>query len=335
MGDGSKIQWTDASWNPATGCSHVSEGCDNCYAETLTRMKAAAGVWEAPDLPWTAENAEANVILHPERLDQPLRWRKPRMIFVNSMSDLFHPRIPTEFIDRVFGVMAAAPQHTFQILTKRPKRMRDYLRSDNRREAVLSGAASVCNEIALRGGSARWKVSVEVWPLPNVWLGTSIESRDYVGRADLVRETPAAIRFISAEPLLGPLVPTQSRNLDSGAVWNLGEGREELAASDDGLDLTDIDWLIVGGESGDGHRPIEQKWVTDLLEACIGSIPIPLQGGPEDNDLIPDDDGSGTAFFFKQWGGRTAKAGGRELLGRTWDDFPDPVAPEASQAALL
>ena len=242
------IAWTDATWSPVTGCSKVSPGCAHCYAETLalTRLAGRPGY---PGLPWTPENAATNIVLHPDRLDLPLRWRKPRRVFVNSMSDLFHENIPEEYIHRVWLTMGAAGQHTFQVLTKRPERMRRML------------------EWACLGGRE--------WTLPNVWLGVSIENDRFVSRADALRETPAAVRFVSAEPLLGPL-PS--------------------------LDLTGISWLIVGGESGPGHRPMDPAWVRDLRDRA---------------------DGAGVAFFFKQWGGRTPKAGGRLLDGRTHDDAPD------------
>jgi protein gp37 len=234
MSDKSTIEWTEATWNPVTGCSKVSPGCANCYAETLSLRYGYS------KLPWTPANAEQNVVLHPERLDQPRKWKRPRLIFVNSMSDLFHELVPWDYIDRVFDVMEQCPRHTFQILTKRPERMRAIAR---------------------------------VVP-PNVWLGTSIENDRWVKRADFLRETPQAIRFLSLEPLLGPL-PS--------------------------LDLTGIDWAIVGGESGAGHRPIDPQWVRDIRDRCLEA---------------------GVAFFFKQWGGITPKAGGRLLDGRTWDDMP-------------
>jgi protein gp37 len=234
VSDKSAIEWTDATWNPVTGCSKVSPGCANCYAETLSLRFGHS------KLPWTPENAAENVIFHPERLRLPLTWREPRRVFVNSMSDLFHELVPWEYIDRVFDVMEQAERHTFQVLTKRPERMRALAR---------------------------------LVP-PNVWLGTSIENNRWVGRADYLRETPPAIRFLSLEPLLGSL-PS--------------------------LDLTAIDWVIVGGESGVGHRPIRADWVRDLRDRCVAN---------------------GVAFFFKQWGGRTPKSGGRELDGRTWDEYP-------------
>ena len=242
MSDKSAIEWTDATWNPVTGCSKVSPGCAHCYAERLS-LRFGHSV-----LPWTPANAEENVVLHPERLGVPLAWRQPRMVFVNSMSDLWHPLVPAAFIDHVFDVMREASRHTFQILTKRPEGMRAWF----------------------EGSGSRWTRD----PLPNVWLGTSIENNRWVGRGDELRSTPAAVRFISAEPLLGPL-PS--------------------------LSLVDIDWLIVGGESGSSHRPMDEAWVRDLQRKA---------------------DDAGTAFFFKQWGGRTPKSGGRDLDGRTWDEYP-------------
>jgi protein gp37 len=242
VSDKSAIEWTDATWNPVTGCSKVSPGCAHCYAERLSLRFGHSA------LPWTPANAEQNVVLHPERLGVPLSWRQGRMVFVNSMSDMWHPLVPADFIDQVFSVMNEADRHTYQILTKRPELMRRWF----------------------EGPGARWADR----PLANVWLGTSIENDRWVHRADELRATPAAVRFISAEPLLGPL-PS--------------------------LKLRGIDWLIVGGESGSSHRPMDEAWVREL------------QHNAED---------AGTAFFFKQWGGRTPKAGGRHLDGRTWDQYP-------------
>jgi protein gp37 len=287
MGDKSAIQWTDATWNPVTGCSKVSPGCAHCYAETLTARYAGSKGWIEEHRPWTPENAEHNVRLHPERLDQPLRWRRPRMVFVNSMSDLFHELVPDEFIAQVFDTMRLAREHTFQILTKRPERMRE-----------------VCERLE----DPLWVDIAEKMPLPNVWLGTSIENRRYVSRADELRATPAAVRFVSAEPLLGPLVkPFNNADLMARLQASLDPGPY--------LDLTDIDWLIVGGESGPGHRPMEVEWVRSLRDVCGA------QAGP---DLY---DHPHTAFFFKQWGGVTPKSGGRLLDGRTWDEIPVPAIP--------
>jgi protein gp37 len=245
MGDKSTIEWTDATWNPTTGCDRVSAGCDNCYALTLAKRLKAMGQpkYQRDGDPRTSGPGFA-LTLHEDALDIPHRWRAPRRVFVNSMSDLFHPRVPDEFITRVFAVMSETDRHQYQILTKRPKRV-----------------ASLAHRLP--------------WP-PNIWLGTSIESNQYVERADQLRRVPAAVRFLSCEPLLGAL-------------------------SELGLD--GIDWVIVGGESGFDARPMDVAWVLELRDRCQAA-------------RIP--------FFFKQWGGRTPKAGGRRLEGRTWDEMPNP-----------
>lgn len=230
----SAIEWTEVTWNPVTGCDQVSPGCAHCYAKTFAER------WVG--IPGHHYEQGFALRLWPERLEQPMRWRRPRMIFVNSMSDLFHEDIPDEYVIRVFETMAAASHHTFQVLTKRHERLLDL-------------ASSIA------------------WP-DNVWMGVSIESHRFVHRADRLREVPAAVRFISAEPLLGPLTR---------------------------LALDGIDWLIAGGESGPRHRRISDQWVRDLRDQCREE---------------------GVAFFFKQWGGRTPKAGGRLLDGRTWDEMP-------------
>jgi len=238
MADRSAIEWTEATWNPVTGCDKVSPGCAHCYAETFAER------WRGvPDHPY---EQGFDLRIWPQRLKQPLRWKRPRMIFVNSMSDLFHDRIPDAFICEVFSSMQEANWHTFQILTKRPDRL-----------VELAKALP--------------------WP-SNIWMGVSIENRRFVDRADLLREVPAAIRFISAEPLLGPL---------------------------EGLDLTGIHWLIAGGESGPRARVAKPEWIRELRDRC------------KDEEV---------AFFFKQWGGRTPKAGGRLLDGIQYDEMPsEPV----------
>src|SRR4051794_7847109 len=201
MADRSAIEWTEATWNPVTGCSKVSPGCAHCYAETFAER------WRGvPDHPY---EQGFDLRLWPGRLEQPLRWRSPRMIFVNSMSDLFHEDIPADYIAEIFEVMVEAEHHTFQILTKRHERL-----------AELAPALP--------------------WP-ENVWMGVSVENRRFVHRTEYLRDVPAAVRFISAEPLLGPLA---------------------------GLDLAGIDWLIAGGESGPKHRPVREEWITDLRDRC-------------------------------------------------------------------
>ena len=234
MAASSSIEWTSATWNPATGCSKVSPGCAHCYAETFAER------WRG--VPGHPYEQGFDLTTWPKRLTLPLTWRRPKLIFVNSMSDLFHEDIPLSFIQQVFDTMGQADWHTFQILTKREERL-----------------AELASEL-------EWH--------PNVWMGVTIENRRFVHRAQYLREVPAAVRFISAEPLLGPL---------------------------EGLDLTDIDWLIAGGESGPRHRPVREQWLRDLRDQCQAD---------------------GTRFFFKQWGGRRAKAGGRTLDGREWDEMP-------------
>jgi protein gp37 len=249
MADGSAIEWTEATWNPVAGCTKVSPGCAHCYAETFAER------WRG--VPGHPYEHGFDLRLWPHRLEQPLRWRRPRLIFVNSMSDVFHEDIPEPFLRQIFDVMVATPRHTFQVLTKRPERM---------------------VELAAR---LPWA--------PNIWMGVTIENRRFVHRAALLRLVPAAVRFISAEPLLGPLRYEAGRH-----SW------EDLAGPQ--LELDGIDWLIVGGESGPRHRPIHPRWITDLRDACQATR---------------------TVFFFKQWGGRTSKSGGRTLDGRVWDGMPE------------
>jgi protein gp37 len=220
----SSIEWTEATWNPTTGCDRLSAGCDHCYALTLANRLKAMGQpkYQRDGDPRTSGPGFA-VTTHDQELDQPLRWRKPRRVFVNSMSDLFHADIPDEFIARVFAVMSIASQHTYQILTKRPQRM-----------AQLLASPAFLGLVRLHQGSASETLE---WPLPNVWLGTSIENDRYSWRANHLRATPAAIRFLSLEPLIGD-VPS--------------------------LDMTGLDWIIVGGESGHEARPMLLKWVRSL-----------------------------------------------------------------------
>jgi len=243
MADRSGIEWTETTWNPTTGCDRTSPGCDNCYALALAKRLKAMGQpkYRNDGDPRTSGPGFA-LTLHPDTLDVPYTWRSPRLVFVNSMSDLFHPDVPLDFIRRVFGVMADAPEHTYQILTKRSRRLRN----------VSEGLD---------------------WP-DNVWMGVSVETERYAFRIDHLRQVGAKVRFLSAEPLLGALPD---------------------------LDLTGIDWLIAGGESGPGARRMEEEWVRDLRDQC-GS--------------------AGVAFFFKQWGGRTPKANGRDLDGKHHDEMP-------------
>lgn len=234
MSTRSNIEWTESTWNPMTGCTKTSPGCRHCYAERMALRLKAMG-----------QPAYANgfaLTLHEHRLELPLSWKKPQMIFVNSMSDLFHEDAPLEFILKVFDVMRRASWHTFQVLTKRSRRL---LELDPQID----------------------------WP-GNVWMGVSVERRGYTFRIEHLRQTGAHIKFLSLEPLLGPLP---------------------------NLDLCDINWVIVGGESGPGARPMEEGWVIDIRDQCLAS-------------QVP--------FFFKQWGGIHRRRAGRLLKGRTWDQVP-------------
>lgn len=247
MAVGSGIEWTEATWNPLTGCDKISPGCKHCYAERMSARLKAMGQ------PNYANGFD--LTMHPHMVDLPLHWRQPKTIFVNSMSDMFHKEVPLPFIQRVFSVMERASWHRFQVLTKRADRL-----------------AALASELP--------------WPR-NVWMGVSIESEKYLARADALRRVPAHVRFLSLEPLLGPLP---------------------------GLDLSDLHWVIVGGESGPSARPMQPAWVTALRDACVSKR---------------------VAFFFKQWGGRNKKAAGRTLEGRTWDEMPAVLpAPDAALPLL-
>lgn len=282
MSDKSAIEWTDATWNPVRGCTKVSAGCKNCYAETFAER------WRG--IPAHPYEQGFDLRLVPEKLDQPLRWTRPRKIFVNSMSDLFHEGVSFEYIAAVFGVIAAAKQHTFQLLTKRPERMDAFFKwvasraldledgvGNADRPTGASWEVAACavehrghaNVLRLVGG-----IPAAGWPLSNVLIGTSVEDARVVHRIDELRNVPAATRFLSIEPLIGPV----------------GQ-----------LDLDGIGWVIVGGESGPGARPMEADWVRSIRDQCVAA---------------------GVPFFFKQWGGVRKKEHGRELDGRTWDEFP-------------
>jgi len=241
MAQGSGIEWTEATWNPVTGCTRVSPGCKHCYAERMALRLQAMG--------------QANytngfeLTLQPHMLELPLRWRKPQTIFVNSMSDLFHVGVPLEYVLEVFDVMSRAHWHRFQVLTKRAERLQE--------------------------------ISPRLHWAPNIWMGVSVETEHYKSRIDNLRRTDARVKFLSLEPLLEPLPD---------------------------LDLRGIDWVIVGGESGPGSRPMNPAWAIDLRDQCSRA-------------KVP--------FFFKQWGGKKKKQAGRILEGRVWDEMPVSVATGA------
>ncbi len=245
------IEWTDATWNPVAGCSIMSAGCTNCYAMRMAARLDAMGMEKYQDLTrktggrakWTGK-----LYLDEAALGIPASWKRPRNVFVNSMSDLFHPDVPIDFIRRVWGVMSETRRHTYQILTKRPDRMAQVL---------------TAKDFEL---------------LPNVWLGTSVEDARVIHRLDELRQVPATIRFVSFEPLIG----------------SVANGR-----------LDNIQWAIVGGESGPNARAMERVWIDEIFDMCIDA---------------------NAAFFFKQWGGKNKKAAGRAYRGRTWDEMPGACA---------
>jgi protein gp37 len=235
----SSIEWTEMTWNPTTGCTKVSAGCKFCYAEVMSKRLKAMGVEKYKD--------NFKVRTHDKELETPYKWKSPKIVFVNSMSDLFHPEVPIGFIKKVFDVMNDNPQHLFQILTKRGDLLRYY---DSE-------------------GWLNWS--------HNIWMGVSVEDERVTERIDLLRQTDARVKFLSCEPLIGPLP---------------------------NLNLTNIDWVIVGGESGRKPRLMEPEWVEDIKDQCLQT---------------------NTKFFFKQWGGTNKKKTGRVLEGRTWDDMPEFV----------
>ena len=234
MGSKSSIEWTESTWNPVTGCTKISDGCKHCYAERMALRFQSMGQPNYVN--------GFKVTLHEQMLELPLKWKKPQMIFVNSMSDLFHEDVPADFIYRVFDIMQQAHWHTFQVLTKRAERLQE--------------------------------LSPQLPWNDNIWMGVTVENEKYVSRIDNLRRTGAKIKFVSFEPLLSEITE---------------------------LDLTGIDWAIVGGESGPGARPMEEDWVHEIRQQCL-----------ENN--VP--------FFFKQWGGTNKKKAGRTLLGQTWDSMP-------------
>jgi protein gp37 len=288
MSANSSIEWTDATWNPVTGCDHVSPGCDNCYAETIAKRFGRPFI--------------GAVECHEDRLELPLRWRKPRRVFVNSVSDLFHPDVPDDFLISVWCVMEEAVHngHTFQILTKRPQRMAKWI---NERLGGYAAKFDDCPTDAMKNSPAA-KIARDraANGVPGIWLGVSVENQRYADmRIPHLLATPAAVRFLSVEPMLGPVSLTAWLN---GGFGTIGP---------------DLHWVICGGESGHGARPMHPTWARDLRDECVAA---------------------GVPFFFKQWGAykpvlehlattsdapmrRTSKKeAGRELDGRTWDEYP-------------
>lgn len=321
MADSSKIEWTDATWNPVTGCEKISQGCKNCYAKRdWARLSAPR---EKPNI-YTGRKFE-DVMVHPERLDQPMRWTKPRRIFVNSMSDLFHEDVDNYFIAAVFGIMAASPQHTFQVLTKRPERMLEWFKW-----MIESRPGYECVDPRYMMTSAIGRQPVDyvrdiqipaTWPLPNVWIGISVEDQGTADeRIPLLLKTPAAVRWLSAEPLLGPVFLYD---------WT-----------------RKIDWVVAGGESGPNARPSSPNWFRQLRDQCVATgVPYFFKQWGEWRLAYGDSEGERAQVCEFGIGAATTiepgrrltpfesiagavmqrvgkKLAGRELDGRTWDEYP-------------
>lgn len=279
MGSTTGIEWTNATWNPIRGCSRVSQGCVNCYAETIAARFSDAGqpFHLFADRNKSGSKWTGKLALVEKHLQDPLRWREPRRIFANSMSDLFHENLPDESIDQVFAVMSLATQHQFQILTKRPARMLAYLTQKNGRRVVIPQAGPRST------GGAIWTHTAS-WPLPNVWLGVSVEDQKTADeRIPVLSQTPAAVRFVSAEPLLGPIDLMYPETLFPDGPPRCCNGHDCgcMGKPTEPPLLYDIDWLICGGESGPGARPMHPTWARNLRDQCMAT---------------------GVAFFFKQWG---------------------------------
>lgn len=272
----SGIAWTDETWNPIRGCSRVSEGCRNCYAETMAARFCGAGQPYEGTINTETKRWSGAIRLVPEKLQEPLHWTRPRRVFVNSMSDLFHPEVPDEFLPEVFAVMAMAKQHTFQVLTKRPERMHEVLNDGIFFEAVEQTVKAM-------GGV----LEDENWPLPNVWLGVTVENQEAADeRIPLLLETPAAVRWVSVEPMLGQ-VQLDNVEYKPGNFINALD-LEECSDSIDSPEVQStpgkgalIDWVVCGGESGPNARPMHPDWVRSLRDQCKAS---------------------GVPFLFKQWG---------------------------------
>ena len=274
------IEWTDRVWNPVTGCTKVSKGCQHCYAERVFHRPYGRDQWPNGDGTFRARRF-TDVECHPNRLDIPLHWRKPQRVFVNSMSDLFHEDVPDSFIDQVLAVMALCPQHTFQLLTKRPERMRDYLSHTTGVGNVLTRVLKAAQSIEMPRG--RHKPDGPGWPLRNAWLGVSVEDQATADeRIPLLLETPAAVRWASYEPALGPIEFREQwmhkQGCPSLSGWAGGLLPCSCASRRDALSAVEfprLDWIVVGGESGPGARPFDVAWARSTVEQCkAASVPV-------------------------------------------------------------
>jgi len=312
VSDGTKIEWADATWNPVVGCTKVSAGCDNCYAiRTAHRMAANPNPLVSQAYAGTEAGGEwtGKVNLLSDRLDQPLKWRRPRRIFVNAQSDLFHEAVPDDFITRVWAVMTLAPQHVFQILTKRHARMRSLLSAPRFQDDVWRAATVLMGERGIDKGRHF------AWPLPNVWLGVSVEDQRWADiRIPALLDTPAAVRFLSCEPLLGPMdlqmaVPRPC-TCGPGQTFLIGETRAHKTGCP-ALRWPFPDWVVVGGESGPNARPMHPTWARSLRDQCAST---------------------GVAFHFKQAGSVLAREWGCNGKGANPDEWPESFPREYPNA---
>jgi len=333
MSDGSPIEWTEATWNPTTGCDRVSPGCDNCYALTLAkRLKGMGSRKYQRDGDPRTSGPGFGLSVHSDVLGQPMRWREPRRIFVNSMSDLFHDQVPDRFIADVFAVMSIASQHTYQVLTKRHARMRSLLNS-------VRFWVSVNDARVVRGFPALpWVAAGELEPLPGVWLGVSVEDQKWADiRIPALLDTPAAVRWISAEPLLGPVDLTRIATPRTGQpemVYDVLTPRYGVPDRWQAPMSRGISWVVAGGESGPGARPMHPDWARGLRDQCTSaSVPFFFKqwgNWVAPNEMPPDtfmdwDVENGTSAYDRDQPWRVGKKrAGRLLDGRTWDEYPEP-----------
>lgn len=331
MSTQSSIEWTDITWNPTTGCDRISPGCERCYALTMAkRLKGMGQAKYQNDGDPKTSGPGFGIATHAEAIMEPLRWRRPRRVFVNSMSDLFHAGIQTVDLHLIFGVMAATPQHTYQILTKRHGRMRSLLNDPQFAHMTFHRAKMY----------GRPDTAAQTWPLPNVWLGASVEDQKHADlRVPALLDTPAAVRFLSCEPLLGPVDLTRiaaGSKQQPDMVFDALNQRYGVPGRWQADSSARVDWVITGGESGPGARPMHPDWVRVLRDQCTAArVPflfkqwgawapsgyVVIRSRPDPGSVLVEDpvDEHGHRVEMRRVG---KKAAGRELDGRTWDEFP-------------
>ena len=372
VADRSGIEWTDATWNPTTGCDRVSPGCDHCYALTMAkRLKRMGSAKYQRDGDPRTSGPGFGITEHPDGLLAPLGWLAPRKVFVNSMSDLFHDGVSTDFLARVFAVMAATPRHIYQVLTKRHGRMRSLLSDPNFHLQVCDHASRMINAgQAEVPGTTDWMREpadddatywIPPWPLPNVWLGVSVESQQWADiRIPALLDTPAAVRWLSCEPLLGPVDLRCTACAGKGG-WTGHSGLHGEQDADcgrcDGAGIWPVDWVVVGGESGPGARPMHPAWARSLRDQCVSAgvpflfkqwgewaPPRPTIAMTDGGTHVVEQDGRARPRLgeplaaIAQRGAQIVarqgkKAAGRELDARTWDEYPQAWARRSREGA--